>query len=424
LGAVAALILAWSACGDVYRPVAIPVSPNPPTGAAAHFIYFLSTNGANNISGSGLNDPGSSTRIDVSGDTNVGVAQVGLSPVHATLLPNGGTLYVANEAEDTLSYYAPSSSTAVSTISLPAGSQPAFVASQDNTKVYAADSGTNNVAVISTSTHIVTDLVPVGTDPVALVETPDATKVYAVNQGDGTVTRINTLDDSTLTIPTGSTPVLAAARSDSEHVYILNSGSGTVSDIDTSSDTVTSTISVGSGANFLFYDSGRNRLYVTNPSTNTLSIISVVSDPPVLLATVPMPASPVSVTALLDGTRVYVASDLISGGTAASQVTVLNASNYTVSSTIPLASVPAVCTANTRFRMDTAASADSTRVYVSNCDAGSTAVISTVISTAKGDPHPPDTLILSITAPFSALASSTPGAAPPPQNPVFLVAGP
>src|SRR5437762_179046 len=96
--AVFVLLLVCVGCGDQFRPVATPITPPPPDPQPTHFIFVINGNGAN--------DPGTGTRIDVSGDTNVGVATVGLGPVHAALLPNGSRIYVANSLEDTISSYA------------------------------------------------------------------------------------------------------------------------------------------------------------------------------------------------------------------------------------------------------------------------------------------------------------------------------
>ena len=73
-------------CGDQYRPVAIPIVPPPPDPQAIHFVLVFSVNGAS--------DPGASSRVDVSGDSNIGVAQLGRGPAHATLIPNGATVEV------------------------------------------------------------------------------------------------------------------------------------------------------------------------------------------------------------------------------------------------------------------------------------------------------------------------------------------
>src|SRR5882672_8915411 len=77
-----------TSCGDVYRPVAIPVLGPQPNPAAFHFVVSVSANGPL--------DAGTASRIDVSGDTNVGVVQTGVAPTHATLATNGARLYVAN----------------------------------------------------------------------------------------------------------------------------------------------------------------------------------------------------------------------------------------------------------------------------------------------------------------------------------------
>src|SRR5467141_2073288 len=118
------LCLIGVSCGDQYRPVAIPIVGPPPDPAAFHFVLVLSDNG--------LHDPGASSRLDVSGDSNLGVAQLGLGPAHAVLMPNASRVYVANTSEDSVSSYAPASATAVTTTSLPANSNPIFVATTDN----------------------------------------------------------------------------------------------------------------------------------------------------------------------------------------------------------------------------------------------------------------------------------------------------
>jgi DNA-binding beta-propeller fold protein YncE len=423
VAALAALMLAETGCGDQFRPVAVPITPTPPNPASFHFVLSLSTNGPNN--------PGASTRIDVSGDTNVAVAQVGLGPSHAVLLPNGTDVYVTNKLEDTVSFFSPSNVTPVSTVSLPAGSAPVFLATQQNDTVYVASSGTSRVDAIATSTNVVTNDVGVGFHPVALAETGDAKKVYAVgndDQGVGWVMSLNVIDKSPNRAVTGqaiagkntqvdasiSSPVWVTARSDSARVYVLSSASGRVTTIDTLTDLPLGSVSVGAGANFMLYDSKRNRLYVTDPTANTMTMLDASLDPPNVLAVVPVQSSPLTVAALPDGSRLYVASAAVSGGNSTSQVTVINAADGRVRSTIPLSTIPAVCDPNTRFRLFTVASGDSSRVYVGNCDAGSTAIIRTQ----------DDTAVLNLPAPVSALPPPTPGAQPPPQNPVFVLAGP
>ncbi len=446
MAVVLVLLLAWTGCGDVFRPVAVPQPPPPPDPSSLHFDIVLSGNGPSN--------PGASSRIDVSGDTNVGVATMGVTPVHVTLLPNRTRLYIVNRGEDSVSEYNPSAITPVTTISLPSGSVPVFVATTENGSVYVANSGNGlpgagTVAAISVALNVVMNLIPVGTNPVALAETPDARKLYVVNQGDSTVSIINTIDKTVGPNPvadpgtTIASPVWAAARSDSARVYVLSSGSGNVSAIDTSSDTVVASAAVGAGANFMFYEKTRNRLYIANPVASTATVLDVSND--VLTPiTLPITGTPVNIAALPDGTRAYVVSYQLSSPSCpadqpcsiTSQVTVIDAASNAIKSVIPLgtASVDNLtnpitgtiddtgCNPDTsshpaRFRLSIAASGDSSRVYVAHCDAGSTFIVrtsdDTLVTDLQGNP-------LVIPAPVSSFPPSQIGLQPPPQNPVLV----
>ena len=432
-----ALLLIWTGCGDVYRPVATPITPNPPNPGFTHLVLVLS--------GNGLNNPGASSTIDVSGDTTVSQSTLGLMPVHAALLPSITVAYAANSLDDTVSEYFAITPSPVETIGLPSScgappcSNPVFVATSENATVYVANSGdgTENaavhiaksgngtVAVIATANNVVANTIPVGINPVGVAEIPNGQTLYVANAGNGTsngsVTSVNTIDQTvnppikSLNPPNTNavwiSPVWVAARSDSARVYVLDKGAGTVSAIDTSSDTVVGVASVGVGADFMVYNPTLNRLYVANPVSGAVFMLAASTD---ALATVAAPAAianPVSVAALPDGTRIYVSSATVSGLTVTSKVTVINTADGSVKTTIPLTSVRQVC-ASTPYELFTAAAADSSRVYVGNCDVGNTAVIQTS----------DDTLLLQLAAPVSA--QKPVNGVPPPQNPVFVLAGP
>src|SRR5690349_5248986 len=100
IAAILFLFLICISCGDTFRPVAVPIPPPPPDPGSFHFAIV--------VSGNGPSDPGTSTRIDVSGDSNAGNSKAGLGPVHAALTPTASRVYVANTLEDTVSSYAPS----------------------------------------------------------------------------------------------------------------------------------------------------------------------------------------------------------------------------------------------------------------------------------------------------------------------------
>ncbi|MGA8149669.1 MAG: YncE family protein [Terriglobales bacterium] len=403
-------------CGDYYRPVANPIIPNPPNPSESHVALVITGNGDNN--------PGASTTIDVSGDAAISQTEVGLVPVHAALVQRGTLVYVANSHEDTVSEFSPSSPAPVITISLPAGSAPSFVASTESATVYVANSGSGTVAAISISSNVLTNTIRVGVNPVTMAELPNGQKLYVANKGsgggNGSVSSINTIDQiPNPPVPgTWISPVWVVVRSDGQRAYVLDSGTGNVSAIDTSTDNLISTVAVGVGADFMLYDPRLERLYVTNPSANQVMVLDASSDS---LAVTPVAvANPVAVAALLDGTRAYVASAALTatanGNVVSSQVTVLNATDLSVKTTIPLTKVKSApgCASKTWSELFMASAADSTRVYIGNCDAGNTAIIQTS----------DDTLVAQLPSPLSSQKPATNGGTPPPQNPVFVLAGP
>ncbi len=493
-GQLAATMLATLiglSCGQVYRPVVIPCSAgqipgcpiqNNPNPANFHEVFAISTNVPF--------FPGTAMQIDVSGDSVIaatsndpsGANVIGPNPTHGTILPNNGTILVASAGSlnagfsDLVAAFSPAfqSTTAtgfgtVSTFSLPTGSLPVFVNTTQNTAAYVANFGTNSVTALNVISDTVGNTVTVGSQPVALAEITDGTKLYVVSQGDNTVRSLSTVDLSTITTLTvGTAPVWAVERVDGQRVYVVTQGDGNLYTIRTDTDSFVGLPQPvgGPGANYAIYDSNLNRLYVINPNVASIFIFDASTDPPTPLGnpagiTIPAPAVsgigpviPVSVAALPDGSRFYVASYVTATGacpdpnTAAanciiSQATVFDAISLTVKSSVfPLlspattgtqayAAAPVTSCAPvtpyvpgaTRFRLSSAAAVDSSRVYVAMCDAGSVAVINTVTSAnSTSSTNATDNLVLDLNAPFSAAPAGS-NSEPPPQNPIFLFTG-
>jgi hypothetical protein len=341
---------------------------------------------------------------------------------------------------------------------------------------------TDSIALLDSTLGTVTNIVylPAASHPVALaeVQSPTGDKLYVANQGSNSLGSFNTVDMSANTVTgfTGfTTPVWLVARGDGKRVYALTQGDGHLVPIDTATDTVLASqtdLSVGSGANFILYDPNLNRLYVTNPTNGTVYVFSATggldpattlpNDTPALLATISLSAglsspcpngcSPASVAALPDGSRFYVASyetaascpdSHVAGACVIPRLTVIDAQNFALRvpgmfllTSPPFASgqfgVPPVATCvptvpfapgSARFRVFTAAAADSSRVHVSICDGGVVAVINTTTNTiTQGGTNAPDTLLTDLPAPFSAGPAGRNGE-PPPQNPIFLLTG-
>jgi len=512
VGLVAAIALAtWLelSCGQVYRPVVIPVSITPPNPANFHAVFGISANVPFT--------PGTALQIDVSGDSNIGVANMGVNPTHAAILPNNSRVFVASAGSlfagdtDVVTAFFPATDSSIAvglgtptTFSLPnvgptnpgtglpyfCSYLPDFVATAQTNAVYVANFGvenqpncnltsTDSVATLNPGTNTITNIgyLPAGTHPVGMVETPNALNLYVLSQGNK-VLDLSPTDLSTIaTISVGNFPTWAVARPDGQRVYVVTQGDGMLSTIDTSKNALVpgSPQSVGgAGANYVIYDKSHNRLYVTSPNAAAVYVFDATADPPtpigsatgaVAIPAPPIPACgtctyspviPVSVAALPDGSRFYVASyvtaapgspcpdaNITAAGCVIPQVTVFDAGTLAVKTTVfpllsPVASAPlgqpfamapvAFCTPTVpyspvaaRFRMSAAASADSSRVYASLCDGGSVAIVNTTTSTITINGNTPDTLVLDLPAPFSA-ATATNGE-PPPQNPVFLLTG-
>lgn len=544
LGFVLVLYVICSGCGDTFRPIIIPNPPTFPNPRAAHTVVSINDNGTV--------VPGSAMVIDVSGDTDVSVKDVGLAPVHAVQQTANQVLVVNHSVTGPLNTgdsltklnFNGTVISSATTISLPPNSAPNFVATTESTQAYVLLPGfvpdpINNpnvvvpsVGVINTNTNSRGPTIPLsnnpGANPVAMAETPNSQKLYVANQGDNTVSGFNTIGRSMRPLDLNgfspfSAPLWVIARSDSQRVYVLNGNSGNafLSTIDTTAtlgDMVVDILGGGSIpplAAYILYDGHLNRLYI--PGGDQLAMLDVSQATPQVLATIPIPpfnllniqqpvpATAAAVTALPDGSRAYVASyavlpsqfnissvsgdgttatyaysltaghdltpgvtvtvtgtgsgfdgtfivgAIVSGTTACPgtcfqapntasgkgnagsgtgsnifpQVTVVDVASNTAKSTVAIPGFPdatnpntplyyaPVC-ATTRFRFTMAAGGDSSRAYLASCDGGMVNIIDTSSNT----------YILNLPAPIGSRLPIPPSQQNPPQNPVFLFAGP
>ena len=464
LGCVLFLYVICTGCGETFRPIIIPNPPQFPNPAAAHTVLSINDNGT--VVG------GTAMAIDVSGDTDVSIANVGLAPVHAVqqtasqvLVANHSVTGAQQDSITKLNFSSPVISS-TNTISLPANSAPNFVATTEGSQAYVLLPNLTSVGVVNTVGNSLSGTFPVGNNPVAMAETPNAQKLYVANQDDSTISGFN-INGPNLSpravspVSTTSPPIWLVARSDSQALYALELN-GTLAWLDTSStagpDVLTETsnplIQVA-GATTMTYDSNLLRLYI--PGGQQMAIVDVSQSPPQYLAGGPIPTcdqaphssnciptvapssrgasdpcsltsaqalTVVAVAALPDGSRAYVgayyedANDNI-----CPQVTVVWVTSNTIKTTVAIPGFPdatnpssqyyvPVC-ATTRFRFMMAAGGDSSHAYLSSCDGGMVNIVDTSS----------DTYITNLTAPVSS-RSVVGSSQNPPQNPVFLIAGP
>ena len=371
--AVGAVCLILAACGDTYRPIALPTLQ--PGGDPQ--ITRVATIVNNNNGGQG-----STTEVDATGDTNIGNFQVGNDPVHAVFwFGSTARVYVANRSADSVSYFSPLQlGSAVSVIGLPAGSRPVYISSVGSTFVYVAESGTNNVALIDGGLGVLSKELPVGINPVAIEHSTDGTLAFVANKGSNTVSVIDAVNQAiSVTLPVGLAPVAVAAKSDNTTMYVVNQGSGTVTVIDIGNKAVVGTVAVGASPRTMTYDARNRRLYVANTGSNTVTVLNADPQVPTLLATVTVGAGPTSVAALPDGSRFYVTNSgctdpVLLTGCSGNTVSVVDALSFAVRKTLTVGATP----------ISLAATTESTKVVVANRDSNNVSDIRTLDDTVVG----------------------------------------
>ena len=371
-------------CGDQYRPVANPVISPGGQPQSNHFAWVVN----NNPQGDG-----STTEIDVSGDTNLAVNAMGKGTSAEAFPTNSLSLYVANAGDDTVMQYLPTLSGAITTISLLPGSHPIALNSSLNTSMYVLNSGTNSdcqntgsISTITTATLSVSNTTCVGVDPIAMVQGPNGGYIYVINKGDNSLTVFNPAGPTVVTTLTetnglGPNPV-ALAVTPQGWICIVTQGDGTPAHPPTLNlilsgyDYIAANAPLGALPNYAFVDPNRNRLYVTNGGDNTVSVfdsssINPSGNPQIpLLGTAKVGTDPIGVTVLLDGSNFFTAN----AGSNDVSVVSQNSFSLLTAVTLPTGAVPVFI----------ASDPTSQRVYVADQGTFETTIIQTSNNTISG----------------------------------------
>ena len=154
------------------------------------------------------------------------------------------------------------------------------------------------------------------------------------------------------TISVGSGPTGVAVTPDNKSVYVTNQSSNSVSVIDTATNTVKTTISsgLGTGPDGIAMAPDGRHVYVVNFASGTVSVISTATN--TVSATITVGTDPIGIAVTPDGTGAYVTNS------SSNTVSVIDTSTNTVSATINsgLGSSP----------QGIAITPDGTKVYVAN----------------------------------------------------------
>ena len=382
------LLLLELGCGDQYRPVANPIVGPGGQPQSTHFAYVVNYN---------PNGDGSTTTIDVSGDSVSWLQPMGVGSIYEDLLSLNG-LFVANSGNDTVSDFPAYSSGAVTTVGLLPGSHPLFLTSTKNGTMYVLNSGfnsacptTGSVSSISTTTGTVTNTACVGLNPINIpinmVQAAGGGQIFVLTQGDSTnPSAVTVLDPTSLAVVNkpltsadglGLNPVYATSSVDGSYIFVVTQGDGVhpgALDILTPGLTpaVAASVPLGVKPTYSYLDAHLNRLYVINAGDNTVSVfdasnVNVANSPPIpsLSAPVAVGTTPSGIVALQDGTRFYVANS------GSNDVSVVSATSFAVLKTVAVGVGPSFV----------AADPGSTKVYVTNPGSFSTSIIQTVNDT-------------------------------------------
>jgi YVTN family beta-propeller protein len=111
---------------------------------------------------------------------------------------------------------------------------------------------------------------------------------------------------ATITDPGFSGPSAIAVNERTNRVYMTNETGDTVSVIDGNTNTVLTTVSVGASPEGIACDTTTNRVYVADSLSNTLSIISGTTN--TVIATIPGFNEPIQVAVDTSTNRVYVSN--------------------------------------------------------------------------------------------------------------------
>ncbi len=255
---------------------------------------------------------------------------------------------------------APATAVPVVTDTIPVGTNPFGVAvSPDGTRAYVTNYGSASVSVINTTTKAVTATIPVNGSPRGVAVSPNGTRAYSANRFTASVSVINTASDVvSASIGTGDSPLAIAITPNGDRAYVTLPTSSGMSVLDLSNNTVSGLFGVGD-ARAVAISPVHARAYTTISDMNVVSVINTSND--TVTTNIPVGSAPDGVAVSPDGTRVYVANSLDD------TVSVIDTSNDSVISTIAVGAGP----------LGVAVSPDSAHVYITNSAADTVSVIDT-----------------------------------------------
>ena len=249
---------------------------------------------------------------------------------------------------------------------VPVGRTPGFVAVAPNGKfAYVANRGAAVVTVVDTAINRAVATIPFPDGPPQyLAFAPDGRRLYVsvFNDPDRSINEVAVLDTQTnsviTTVPVGTRPYALAVRPDGAEIYVPNHDSGTVSVIETSTNALVTDIRVKPNPHWVEFSKDGTRAYTANHDSNLVTVIDTASR--TIVAEIPVQLSPHSVA-------VHPAEPLLANvNYDSNSVTVIDTNTEQVIATVPVGTHP----------QDVTWAPDGRHLYVTNVDSDNITVIS------------------------------------------------
>jgi YVTN family beta-propeller protein len=201
------------------------------------------------------------SRVDLATKKIDALYRVGSVPKVVKVSPDNKYILVSNWCSYTVTVISVESGKTVSSVKI--GRYPRGIAiSEDSKYAYVAEMGGSNIHRISLA-DFSQKLIPVGSNPRAVVISPDQSRLYVTMNSAGKVLAWDLNSNEAIkSVKTGEAARSLAISSDGSALFVVNFNSGTLSKVRTSDMTVLQNIKVCSEAIGVTYDSQTNRTWV------------------------------------------------------------------------------------------------------------------------------------------------------------------
>ena len=201
------------------------------------------------------------TRINLASKKIDGVFPVGSVPKVVKITPNNKYILVSNWCSYTVTVISVETGKTVKTIKI--GRYPRGIAITDHSQyAYVAEMGGSNIHRIDLSDFSKT-LIPVGSNPRAVVLSPDGTKLYVTMNVSGKVQAWDLVKNKSIkSVKTGEAARSLDISSDGSALFVVNFNSDTVSKVRTSDMKVLQTFKVCNEPIGVTFDGSTNRTWV------------------------------------------------------------------------------------------------------------------------------------------------------------------